>query len=126
MRRLCCFLFVVFSALSWSKENEMSLKCEWYGSLDIDDNYIETTGDLLINVPSTNGDVIAFTTSEDEIYFGDLTNTELNGSTSFKIQGKNVKRNIAINRFSGEITQSLSIEDSKPLIHFGKCQKRLF
>ncbi|MDP6879236.1 MAG: hypothetical protein QGF15_00085, partial [Alteromonas macleodii] len=102
------------------------LKCVWHGSLDIDDNYIETTGDLLINVPSTNGDVIAFTTSENEIYFGDLTSTELNGSTSFKIQGKNVTRNITINRFSGEITQSLSFEDSKPLVHFGKCQKRLF
>ena len=126
MRRLCCFLFGVFSALCWSRENEFSLKCVWHGSLDIDDNYIETTGDLLINVPSTNGDVIAFTTSENEIYFGDLTSTELNGSTSFKIQGKNVTRNITINRFSGEITQSLSFEDSKPLVHFGKCQKRLF
>lgn len=126
MRILYCFLIVIFSTFSWSSENELSLKCEWYGSLQSDGNYVDTTGELYINVASIEENSFVFTTSDDEFYFGELTSSELNAASAYSIQGKKVKRKIVINRFSGEIMQSLVIGDSKPLIHYGKCKTRIF
>ena len=120
---LVFFILSVFTpAQSAASEKTMRLICTFSHSIDQNSESSATSGNSLFTIKYTNkGSATIKKQDLDAIFYGTVTEEEINGETQYKIQDMLFVQTLNINRFTGSFSLSYGINESF-ILHFGTCK----
>jgi hypothetical protein len=117
------FILSVFTpAQSAASEKTMRLICTYSHTIDQNSESRATSGDSLFTIKYTNkGSATIKKQDLGAIFYGAVTEEEINGETQFKIQDNLIVQTLNINRFTGSFSLSYGTKEGG-IVHLGTCK----
>jgi hypothetical protein len=111
------------SAEAWADDTVIRLVCRY--SYTIDDKGVKsgTTGEDLVTVKySRDGQATMKKQGLGAEFYGTITDEQIVGETSYKIQEMTLQQELRINRYTGAFEITFGVLGKKNgLVHYGKC-----